>query len=182
MTGNSAYLYEKTGTTNNNFGFRLGYGLTERFDLKLRYEKMAFTRHFDGRLRTAQYFSITPKFAVIPGHFSVFIPIGRYYANYESDNSKYSQRIGSVSPYLMYSMTSKNQKFDLSAHVKSDFIYEFDTDAESNLYLGAGLGVGFSKDLRKWAIRPEVGISSDGSGTYWNYGIGLQFILPTRRK
>jgi hypothetical protein len=35
-----------TESTNNNMGFRVGYGLSDKFDLKLRYERLSPTNGF----------------------------------------------------------------------------------------------------------------------------------------
>jgi hypothetical protein len=72
---------------------------------------------------------------------------------------------------------------DLTFSVRADFLYEVRPDSENNLFFGTSLGAGFSTNLDKWAIRPEIGVSSDfNDARYISYGLGLQFILPARKK
>ena len=47
--------------------------------------------------------------------------------------------------------------------------------------LGITMGTGFSSDLTRWAIRPEVGASFIGGGAFLSYGIGLQLLLHNKK-
>src|SRR3954469_22706436 len=56
----SAYLVSAEGTVNKNFGVKIGYGLTDKFDLKLRYENLAPVMD-EGDGQKTNYFSVIPK-------------------------------------------------------------------------------------------------------------------------
>lgn len=76
-------------------------------------------------------------------------------------------------------LTSRNNKVDFTGDTKADFIF----GEVSNTFFGGLFGAGFSSDLDKWALRPEIGISfADDMQTFMNYGLGLQIVLPTRKK
>ena len=172
--------YGRTENSNRNYGFRAGYGFTDRFDLKLRYERLVFTPHFDGKLTGAHYFSFIPKFAVAPEYFSVMIPFSTYSVSSFYDGNKHKTRVNSITPQMIFSVTNRKKKVDLSLAMKMDYLWGYDSD--NNVFLGASLGAGFSTDLRKWAIRPEVGISSDdGDIKYLSYGIGFQWIIARKK-
>ncbi|MGZ8549561.1 MAG: hypothetical protein ACXWV2_02820, partial [Chitinophagaceae bacterium] len=62
---------------------------------------------------------------------------------------------------------------------KLDFLFEVDDDSESNTFFGATIGAGFSTNLSRWSIRPEIGLSTElGDARYLSYGVGFQWILP----
>ena len=170
--------FERTEASNRNFGFRAGYGLSDRWDLKLRYERMKFTPHFDNRLVAAHHFSLTPKFAVVPEYFSLLLGLGNYYTNVNSSGNEYRQTIRSISPQMIFSITNRKKQLDLSMSGKLDFLFESGGAQESNAVFGATMGAGFSRDLRRWAIRPEIGLATSGDdAVYFSYGIGFQWIF-----
>lgn len=77
-------------------------------------------------------------------------------------------------------MTNKKNTADVSFGLKADYLF---SDGGGSALFGATVGAGFSSDLNKWAIRPEVGILSFGGGvSFLSYGIGIQFILPNQKK
>jgi hypothetical protein len=175
--------YGRTESGTRNYGFRAGYGATDRFDVKLRYERLVYTKNFDGKLAGAHYISFIPKFAVAPEYFSLMMPFSTYIMKEEFDGNEYNKRVNSIAPQMIFSVTNRKKQIDLSLSMKMDYLWNMGPDAESNVFLGANLGAGFSADLRKWAIRPEIGISGDGGDTkYISYGIGFQWVIPGKKK
>jgi len=173
-TGYSVSHFERTDPISQNYGLRIGHGITDKLDMKFRYERQAYTNHFDNRIKSAHYISFMPKYAVEQGKLAVALPISTYFAKYEVEGSRYKKTYTSFTPLVIYTATARSNKADLSLGMKYDLIF----GEEGNTFFGGFLGAGFSSNLSKWAIRPEVGLSlSDRKETYWNYGIGLQFIL-----
>ena len=68
-----------------------------------------------------------------------------------------------------------SEKFETTLASKMDFYFE--EDAESTL--GFNFGFGLSKDLNKWAIRPEAGylFNPGEEGGYWSFGIGFNYYI-----
>ena len=174
--------FGRTEASNRNYGFRAGYGFTDRFDLKLRYERLSYTSNFDNKLVSAHHFSIMPKYALVPEYFSVMLAIGNYSASHLAYGNPYKSNITSIAPQMIFTMTNRKKQADVSLSTKLDFLFTSGDEAEHNMFFGTTLGAGFSKDLRKWAIRPEIGYATDLDAHYFSYGIGLQLVLPTNRK
>ena len=77
-------------STNNNFGFRAGYGLTDKFDIKLRYEHLITTKSFeeefaDGEVKGTNYFSLVPKFSLVQNKLALLVPLSHYSFKEEID-------------------------------------------------------------------------------------------------
>jgi hypothetical protein len=85
----------------------------------------------------------------------------------------------SIAPQLIYTFTNEKNTIDLSPGLKADILIAGDG---GGVLFGATLGAGFSSNLNKWAIRPEVGALSLGAGAFVSYGVGLQLMLSKRRE
>ena len=91
----------------------------------------------------------------------------------------------SIAPHLIRTYTSKSNTVDFSPSVNLEYIINSqDGETDSHFLMGANIGAGFSSDLRKWAIRPEIGYLFEPaeSGHIWNFGVGLQFTIPSGKK
>ncbi len=157
----------ETNAANNNFGLRLGYGLSDQFDLKVRYERLVPVEEGGGGVN---YVDLAPKVQIMKNWIAGTLPIGLYFA--EGD-TRYV-----ISPRMLFTFPANNN-FDATLAAKADI---FPQD-ESNVYLGFQLGVGISSNLQRWALRPELGLMIDPgeSGQLWSWGIGLTTTIPTRR-
>lgn len=183
MTRYDVHHYGRKEKSHDNYGFRAGIGVSDRFDLKLRYEKMQFTKNFDDRTKRADYFSLVPKIAIVPEYLSLVIPVSTFKIYRESSGSHYSSRVSSIAPQLIFTLTNRKKTFDISFASKIDYLYELDEDSESNTFFGMTLGAGFSTNLSRWAIRPEVGLSSElADAKFISYGVGFQWIIPTKKR
>lgn len=185
FTGYSAGGVGGTVATNNNFGFRAGYGISDKVDLKFRYERLSPRDGFDsedvfdeGNITGVNYFSIIPKFALIPEKLSLLVPLSHYSFKEEIDGKENSGTMNSIAPQLIYTLTSAKNKSDFSFGLKADCL--LNNNGGGGVLLGTIVGAGFSSDLSKWAIRPEVGALFIGGGAYLSYGVGLQFILSKK--
>jgi hypothetical protein len=174
--------FGRNETSNRNFGIRAGYGVSDRFDLKLRYEHLAFTPNFDGKVTSGDYVSIIPKVAAVPEKLSFMLPVGYYFMTEKIEGRYYKKRVSSITPQMVFTLTNRKKKMDFSFSSKMDFLFDLE-NGENDSFLGMSLGAGFSTDLRKWSIRPEIGISTNAEdATYFSYGIGLQWVLPKRKR
>lgn len=170
VTGNyshySASSEGESDAVNNNFGVRLGYGINNKINLKLRYEGLIST-YEDADM--VNYLDIAPKFQIIEGKIAATLPLGLYFTG---DDSKFV-----ISPKFMFTYPA-NDKFEVTLATKADIFPE----DESNVYLGFNLGLGISSDLNRWAIRPEAGLMIDPneSGVYWAFGVGIVGVISGR--
>jgi hypothetical protein len=172
--------------TNNNVGFRVGYGISDKFDLKLRYERLMISSDlksediYDGEFKGVNYISIIPKIAIIPKKLSLLIPVNHYSYKENFDSVKSHVSINSVAPQLIYTFTNAKNKFDFSLGLKADCFFG---NGGGGALMGATIGAGFSSDLNKWALRPEIGVNSLAfGGCFLSYGIGLQLIIPKKKQ
>lgn len=153
---------------NNNFGLRLGYGISDKFDLKMRYIRLV--PEVEGS-SGVNYIDLAPKYAFLPGKLAGTLPVGLYFAEGESQ--------WVFSPKLLFTYPANNM-FEATLAAKADIF----PDDESEVYLGFNLGFGISSNLDRWAIRPEVGLMVDPgeSGRAWVLGIGFNAVLPARNQ
>lgn len=154
---------------NNNFGLRLGYGICDKFDLKLRYERIILVEEADSD--PVNYLDIAPKYQIIPGKFAGTLPLGFYFADGESQFV--------LSPKLLFTYPTSD-RFEITVASKADIF----PDDETEVYLGFNLGLGISQNLNRWAIRPELGlmINPGEEGRYWAYGVAVTGVLGKRKE
>ncbi len=144
-------------------GLRLGYGFSNQFDIKLRYEIIT---------SPIQYISISPRFSLMKDRIAGAVDIGRYSALYNYDE------IGGatfISPRIAFTgYAGKN--FDYTLTTRLCFVSEGLND---DMFWGLNLGLGLSSNPDKWVIRPEIAIVKDFSrfNEYTGLNLGLAFLL-----
>lgn len=184
VTGNSITGGGESEIINKNVGIRAGYGISDKFDLKIRYERLIPTKANEVEFSGSNYFSIVPKISLIPDRLSLLIPLSRYTFKDEFSDTKRKESLNSIAPQILYTITGAKKKNDLTFGFKTDFLFGGggEDGGGAAVIPGLTIGAGFSSDLSKWAIRPEIGASFLGGGAFLNYGIGLQLIIPGKKK
>jgi hypothetical protein len=189
LSGNyTHYIVSGAGESeaiNNNYGFKAGYGLSDKFDLKLRYEKLMPVDQEPGSKFKVNYLSVIPKISLMDKKLSLLMPISRYnFKDEDLDGKEVKDHSYSIAPQIIRTFTSKANNADFSISLKGDYIINSGEDAENDFLLGFNVGAGFSNNLNKWAIRPEAGyLFKPGEDIgFWNIGVGIQVILPTHKK
>jgi len=168
----------KFGMGIKNIGARVGIGLSDKTDLKFRYERL-ITSNVEG-FTSMSYYSIIPKFALTDEEFSLLVPLSLYQYRNESWNEGSGRgTTGSIAPQLLYTFTNAKKKADLTVGVKGDLLFG---GGGAILLFGSSVGAGFSNDLSKWAIRPAVGATFLSGSLIWSYGIGLQHTILEKRR
>jgi hypothetical protein len=168
--------------TNNNYGGKVGYGINDKMDIKLRYEKLVPVGMEDSKFK-ANYISVIPKFSIKDKKFAILVPISRYNFKEESEAGEtFKDHNYSIAPQFIGTFTTKSNQADLSFSIKGDYI--IGSEGGNEFLMGFSGGAGFSSNLDKWAIRPEVGylFKPGEPGGYWNMGVGFQVIFPTGKK
>lgn len=156
---------------NNNFGFGIGYGVSDKYNIKFRYERIDTKPQIEllgeePNIGGANYLEISNKYRVKEGKMSVSIPVGAYV--FDTGETP----LFTLEPRIIYTF-SNNDKFEFNLIPKAHiFLGDVITYTP-----GINLGLGFSSNLNNWAIRPELGY--DG---YITFGIGTNFYFnPAKR-
>ncbi|MGZ5253087.1 MAG: hypothetical protein ACXWV4_01830 [Flavitalea sp.] len=163
---------------NDNIGFRFGYGVSDQFDLKFRYERLIPSIKSD-EFKGANYISVVPKFSLKKNQIAFLLPLSYYFYKETSDGVTNKEHVYSIAPQFLFTHTNKTNNIDLTGGVKGDFVF----NGGSDFLLGASIGAGFSKNLSKWAIRPEIGFQffPGDVGSYMNYGLGFQYTISASK-
>jgi hypothetical protein len=167
---------KQTDQTNNDFGFRIGYGIANRFDLKLRYERLIpVTQEDKDMLNGINYFGLTPRYSIVKNILTGGLGLGLYtYRIKESEGmDAFSDSDFAISPGLALTLPA-DKNFDVTLGTKFDFF----TEGGGNLW-NLNLGLGISSDDSKWSLRPEVGLIKDldNFSEYSWFTAGIAFIL-----
>ena len=153
QASSSAYAYlNEVYVTNLNFGAKAGFGVSGRYNIKLRYECLLPADGND----IYNFIEIDNKISILKNKIALSLPITFYLGN---------ESVLVVDPRFYFTY-SKSNKFEFTFAPKVHIALSGD----SGILPGACLGFGFSKDLTKWAVRPEIGYDS-----YLSLGIGFSF-------
>ncbi len=163
----NAYYIEDL-KTNDNYGFAIGYGVSDRYTIKLRYERInALDGDFESEFSEfdTNYIEFTNKYSIWKDRVAFSIPVGIYANEFLT--------MYQLDPRLFFT-------FGQGAHFEFNIIpklHIFFGDGATGLTPGINVGLGLSSDLSKWAIRPEIGYDS-----YTTFGLGLNFYLNPKEK
>lgn len=183
-TGYNTSAYNRSTHSHNNWGFRAGYGFSDRFDLKVRYERFTSTFLQGRREPAAHYFSLIPKVALAPRVLSLSLPVSRYTYTELVDDKAIARQVNSIASQLHFTYTAPGKRVDLTGGLKADFVYgQRGGQKEHDLLMSTSIAAGFSNNVDRWAVRPEVGFlySAANVTTYVSYGVGVQYTLFSRR-
>jgi hypothetical protein len=151
---------------NNNYGGRIGFGVSPNVDIKARYERLVSTKENGG---AANYLSVFPKINLLHQKISLLLPVSSYFGEaIFKDDSRYS-----IAPEVIGTYTFGSNA-DVSGMIKGDYFFSTE-DRSDEFYWGFKIGFGLSSNLDKWAIRPEAGymFNPNDPGQIWSFGVGL---------
>lgn len=178
MKGTNYEGEKESVKTNNNFGFRVGFGVSEKVDLKFRYERLIpADKENREEVKGVNYFAFTPKFAIYKKFIAGYTDMGMY--TYRASDGSYSDVIWFASPRMAFTYPS-GKYFDLTLSPKLDFYFGSGTSVN----WGVNLGWGLSSNLDRWAIRPEIGIMKsfeDKTLSYVTGGVALILNIHSRK-
>ena len=183
-TGYNETIHDNSAHSHNSYGFRAGYGLTDRFDVKVRYEHLKPVQRRGQTELLTNYYSFIPKVALVPGLLSLSLPLSRYTYQELIEEKAITRKVNSIATQLHYTYTVPSKKVDLTGGLKADFVYgQRGYETQHDLLLSTSIGAGFSNNVDRWAIRPEVGfVASTGNmATYITYGVGVQYTIFGKR-
>lgn len=154
---------------NNGLGIGFGYGINERINLKMRYERLLPVDSDEGGFN---YLGFGPKFGIVPGKFAMMFPFGVYFAEGETT--------WGMHPAFLVTLPARNNRFEGTFGARTDIFFE----SEADLLVALNLGLGFSQNLDRWAIRPDWGLIFDPgeSGVVWTFGVGFNYNIGSEEK
>jgi hypothetical protein len=140
-----------------HIGIQAAYGLTEKIDIRSRYERIWLQDEALGA--GVNVFGIGPKFGIVKDRVSIYLPIGASFDEGGVSNPQFH-------PTLLLSLPAIKNKLDLTLAPKY-LISEGD-----NLF-AVNFGASFSKNLNNWAIRAEYGLLFGGDSDFGQFSIGF---------
>jgi len=160
MGGIARYSHtSESEALNNNITGRVSYGINSKTNIFASYTRMrAAGEYSDLSDEGMHYFEAGPKFALRPNRIAVATPLGLYFSE--------GERTAVLSPKFLFTWPSASNKFEFTIATKADIFWS------GSVLFGINMGLGFSSDLDKWAIRPELGYMSGG---YFNMGVGITY-------
>lgn len=165
-TGESNEGGKETEHVQNHLGFQLAYGLTDNFDLRLRYEYLSVD---DGGTK-ANIIGIGPKYEFVENWLAAYVPVGLAFGGDIEKPGDYFE----VHPTLLFTAPF-NKYLELNASTK--YILTFHQDRSD--FLAFNVGLGLSTDRSKYVLRPEYGLAYDlqEEGHYGQFSVGVTFYM-----
>lgn len=158
-SGEDAYKY-------NSFGIQGAYGVSDRFDASLRYERVK-SEDF-----SISHFALSGKYSLVENMLSVYIPIGLYFG----DDLDISETIH-MRPTILGNIDISDN-FELTPSL--GYALAFNSDYNSFVQVGIGSGIKLGS-VDALTLRPEIGLSFNGSNSgkerILNAGIGVLYRL-----
>jgi len=162
---------------NTNYGIAAIYGLNDKTNLGFRYEyinnqnKVLDSLGINSDWITSiieevynvdriDFYEFSPKFSLKQDKIAFSAPIALYRLASDVPTIMYEFK-----PRFHFTFANKKNTFDFSIVPQGRFL--FNQSSVGALMPSLGLGMGFSSDLDKWAIRPEI------SYDYWTIGLGV---------
>lgn len=147
-----------TALTNVNYGLKLGYGLTDWYTVKLRYEHLR-TPDILGPFRELapganseifdiNYLELESKISLKSPGRAFGLPVAYY-----STGAFYSANAFSIDPRFYFTFQNAKKTAELSVIPKMHIFF----GSTTSVMPGVSIGAGFSSNLQRWAFRPEIG-------------------------
>ncbi|MBN2408580.1 MAG: hypothetical protein JXE07_02490 [Candidatus Aminicenantes bacterium] len=163
----------QSGHTQDHYGIQAGVGILKRLDLRIRYEHASV---YPGEAESfgVNMLGFGPKVALIPNWLTVYVPVGFAFGE-EIEASETWQ----VHPTLLATLPL-NTHFEINTSAKALIPLQ----DESDPMYAVNFGVAVSSDVRRWAVRPEIGFlfnSPVGSCLQMSIGLSLSTDRSKRR-
>jgi hypothetical protein len=155
----------ETDHVQNHYGLQLAYGLSDRFDIRARYEFIKVDDDDDFGDLKANVFGIGPKASLIKDRLAAYIPVGFAFGGDVEGIEEFE-----VQPTLLLTLPV-GEYIEINPSAKGIIGDDF--------YVAFNVGLGLSSDFNKWAIRPEYGMlfNPGEEGHFSQFSIGLMLKL-----
>jgi len=172
------------GEINQNYGVALAYGVSDKYTVGVRYEylkpTLTFQKIFNGissdfnAMNSLSFFEIDNKLSLARNNVAVSLPIGAYFYNSQNlSSAKGGLGWLSLDPKMYFTFFRSSKVFELSVIPKLHILFG---TFGGYVLPGISMGMGFSSDLDKWAIRPEIGYDR-----YFSFGVGAGINFNTHK-
>jgi hypothetical protein len=171
-----------TALINQNYGISFGYGFTDKYTVKARYEYIDPTITFQkvfgdisdefNGMNSMSYFEINNKLMLIKNTLSLSLPLGAYFYNSKVIDAR-NGGMGwlSFDPRVYLTFFRSTNIFELSLIPKLHVLFG---TFGGYVTPGISLGIGLSSNLDRWSIRPEIGYDK-----YLSFGVGASINFNT---
>ncbi len=151
----------------DHFGVQLATGLSDRVDLRFRYE------YIDVEGEAVHVVGMGPKIRLVPDRVAFYLPVGTALADGLESGETFQ-----LQPTALFTHPVSDQ-FELTASGKA-LLW---VDRSNDDLLAFNLGAGISQDLNRWAIRPEGGIliNPGEDGRFWHFSVGFTYYAGLER-
>lgn len=149
----------------NHVGLQAAYGVTDKFDLRLRYEAIWLGEELDDG--TVNVLGLGAKYNFIEDILSLYVPIGTGFGDEVETNDSWQMQ-----PTLLVTLPAVQDKLDITLAPK--YLLTFCEGCDDLFALNFGMAFG---DLNNWAVRPEYGMlfNPGEDGYYGQFSIGLSY-------
>lgn len=156
---------DETEKVQNNFGVQVAMGMSDRADIRFRYERVNFD---DSDGEGMNVLGLGPKFGLVTDRVAVYVPVGFAFG----DDIETSETI-QVHPTLLLTMPL-NQYLEINGSGKALIPI---TEREIDDLLAFNIGLGASSDMERWVVRPELGFlfNPGEEGHMRHLSIGLTY-------
>ena len=158
--------------TQTEVGFQAAAGLSDRVELRAKYYSVRLTDS-EGT-SSINVFGAGPKFALVPDQVALFVPLGVAFGS-EIESAESLQ----IQPTLLFTIPLSDQ-VELNPSAKAHIWLNTDDD-DADPAFSLNLGAAFSKDLSRWAVRPEVGLQFGNLAEFFHFGVGFSATIGERR-
>jgi hypothetical protein len=157
-----------SGPIQSHGGLQVAYGLSDKVDLRARYEVVGA----DGWGRGYSVIGLGAKFGIIEDKLAFYLPLGRAIGDGTTNT-------WSLQPTALMTLPIIQEKIEVTLAPK--YIASFCQGCAN--YGAANLGFSLSSDVTKWAIRPEYGLlfNPESDGVIGQFSIGFTAILGAKR-
>lgn len=161
----SVYFDDDTDTEHaqNQIGFQAAYGISDRIELRLRYERVTVDKEGEDPVNVLGF---GPKLGIVEDIAALNLPIGLGLR----DGVDVSETL-QFHPTLLLTLPG-GRNFEVNTSAKALIPL---TDEDSDVLIAFNLGTGISTNLEKWAVRPEFGFlfNPGEDGRFMHFSIGL---------
>jgi len=158
---------QASGNVQNHYGLQAAYGLSEKLDLRVRYERIVYDDE-NGQNIGTNILGFGPKYSFIKNKVTGYLPLGRALGN-NSENTWQLQ------PTLLLTQAIIDNK--LNATLSPKYLLRLCSMCDDLVAFNIGFSI--SSDLNKWSVRPEYGMlfNPGSEGHFRQFSVGLSKTL-----
>lgn len=151
----------------NSLGLQTGIGFGERFELRVRYDRLWFKDFGIGD--GINFISIGPKIGTKNDKIAFYLPFSTAFGDGAMGSTNFNPTILFTMPLTGNTNLTFTPKYMISLEEGSEI-------GDSVVGLNLGAGIGFTEN---WIARPELGLMfvPGESGSFFNFGLGASWVF-----